>query len=103
MALAEMGFAGGLGLDVSLKGLPVSDDCQAVTSQLFSESNSRYVVEVEPDKAEAFEQLMAGLPVGCVGLVTQEAVLHVTDAANKTVIKADLATLKEAWQAPLRW
>ncbi len=103
VALAEMGFAGGLGLDVSLKGLPVSDDCQAVASQLFSESNSRYVVEVEPGQAEAFEQMMAGLPVGCVGLITHAAVLHVTDAANRTVIKADLATLKEAWQAPLRW
>lgn len=103
VALAEMGFAGGLGLDVSLTGLPVSDDCQAVTSQLFSESNSRYVVEIEPDKADQFTHLMAGLPVACVGLVTQDAVLHITDAGNRTVVKADMVTLKEAWQAPLRW
>ena len=103
VALAEMGFAGGLGLDVSLKGLPVSDDCKTTTSQLFSESNSRYVVEVEPDKAEAFKALMAELPVGCVGLMTQEAVLHITDVNNRTVVKSDLSVLKEAWQAPLRW
>ena len=103
VSLAEMGLAGGLGLDVSLKGLPVSEECEAVTSQLFSESASRYVVEVKPEDAEAFTQLMTGLPVGCVGLVTQEAVLHVTDANNQTVIRANLATLKEAWQAPLRW
>ena len=52
---------------------------------------------------EAFKALMAGLPVGCVGLITQEPALHITDVNNRTVIKADLATLKEAWQAPLRW
>jgi phosphoribosylformylglycinamidine synthase II len=103
VALAEMGFAGGLGLDISLKALPVSEDCQSAVSQLFSESNSRYVVEVEPDKAEAFKQIMSDVPSACVGLVTQDAILHITDANNSTVIKADLAVLKEAWQAPLRW
>lgn len=103
VALAEMGFAGGLGLDIGLKALPVSEDCQSVVSQLFSESNSRYVVEVEPGKAEAFKQIMSDVPSACVGLVTQDAILHITDANNNTVVKADLATLKEAWQAPLRW
>ena len=40
VALAEMAFAGGLGIEADLRGLPVSDDCSRVDTQLFSESNA---------------------------------------------------------------
>ena len=47
VALAEMAFAGGLGIEADLRGLPKSIDCSRIDMQLFSESNCRYIVEVE--------------------------------------------------------
>ena len=72
-------------------------------SRLFSESNTRYVVEVKADKMNEFASIMRGLPCACIGRVTQETRLLIRDGQNKTVIQAPLDSLKEAWQKPLRW
>ena len=39
---------------------------------LFSESNSRFIVEVAPEKQEAFEKCMADISIGCIGVVVDE-------------------------------
>ncbi|MEN6576489.1 MAG: phosphoribosylformylglycinamidine synthase subunit PurL, partial [Phycisphaerales bacterium] len=53
VALAEMAFAGGMGVEAHLRGLPRSKDCVRSDVQLFSESNSRYIVEVAPKNFDA--------------------------------------------------
>jgi phosphoribosylformylglycinamidine synthase len=103
VALAEMAFAGGLGIEADLRGLPKSKDCSRTDTQLFSESNSRYVVEVEPENYDAFAKLMLNLPFGQIGKVTEEKTLTIKAEANKTVIEVDLDSLKQAWQRPLDW
>ncbi|MBN1506154.1 MAG: phosphoribosylformylglycinamidine synthase subunit PurL, partial [Sedimentisphaerales bacterium] len=70
VALAEMAFAGGLGIEADLRGLPKSKDCSRTDAQLFSESNSRYVVEVTPEDYDAFARRMLNLPFGQIGQVT---------------------------------
>lgn len=103
VALAEMGFAGGLGIEADLRGLPKSDDCSRIDAQLFSESNSRYIVEVEPENYDAFAKLMLNLPFGQIGKVTNEKTLLIKAQDGKAVIKADLSSLKEAWQKTFDW
>jgi phosphoribosylformylglycinamidine synthase len=103
VALAEMAFAGGLGIEADLRGLPRSDDCVRVDGQLFGESNSRYIVEVEPDRFDAFVKLMLNLPFGQIGKVTEEEKLVIKAQDGRTVIESDLNTLKQAWQNPLDW
>ena len=61
VALAEMAFSGGLGVEADLRGLPTTDDCIQADRQIFSESNSRYLIEVEPDKYERFAKKMLNL------------------------------------------
>ncbi|MHC4499730.1 MAG: phosphoribosylformylglycinamidine synthase subunit PurL, partial [Planctomycetota bacterium] len=90
VALAEMAFAGGLGIEADLRGLPKSEDCVRVDAQLFSESNSRYVVEVEPDKFDAFVKLMLNLPFGQIGKVTEKEKLVVKAEDGRAVIESDL-------------
>jgi len=102
-ALAEMGFAGGLGIEVDLRGLPRSKDCTRPDAQLFSESNCRYVVEIEPEKFDAFAKLMLDVPFGQIGKVTAEQTLVVRAEDGQTVIEADIAALKQAWQKPFDW
>ncbi len=70
---------------------------------LFSESNSRFIVEVERKNQKKFEKALARIPYGLIGCVTeqQEFIVHGLD--GKPCIKAKLADLKESWQKPLRW
>jgi len=103
VALAEMAFAGGLGIEANLRGLPKSKDCSRMDAQLFSESNSRYIVEVEPEKYDAFAKLMLNLPFGQIGKVTEQKALIIKEEDGKTVIEANIDSLKQAWQQTFDW
>jgi len=101
VALAEMAFAGALGIDADLRGLPCGDDCTRASARLFSESNSRYVVEVEPSCYDAFARLMLNLPFGQVGRVVKAQRLTIAFPPGTAVIDIGLDRLKEAWRKPL--
>jgi phosphoribosylformylglycinamidine synthase len=103
VALAEMAFAGGLGIEADLRGLPKSKDCTSIDAQLFSESNSRYIVEVEPEKYDLFAKLMLGLPFGQIAKVTDTKFLVIKDPRGKKVINAEIKSLKHAWQKTFDW
>ncbi|UCF42582.1 MAG: phosphoribosylformylglycinamidine synthase subunit PurL, partial [Planctomycetota bacterium] len=103
VALAEMAFSGGLGIEADLRGLSRSDDCSRTDMQLFSESNSRYIVEVLPEEYDAFAKLMLNLPFGQIGRVVEEKTLTIKAESGKTVIETALEPLKEAWLKPLAW
>jgi phosphoribosylformylglycinamidine synthase len=103
VALAEMAFAGGFGIEADLRGLAKSNDCTQLDAQLFSESNSRYIVEVEPDNFDGFAKMMLNLPFGQIGKVKKEKTLTIKDANGKTVIDTGIDVLKQAWQKPFDW
>ncbi len=103
VALAEMAFAGGLGIEANLKGLVTGADCARTDIQLFSESVSRYVVEVEPEKFDAFARIMLNLPFGQIGRVTDSGRVTIKSQDGSTPIDADIAELKAAWQKTFDW
>ena len=103
VALAEMAFAGGLGVKADISKVVKSDDCDRADKVLFSESASRYVLEVEQDKLSELEKLFADVPFSCFGEVTQSEKLVVTDEQGSEVVDADIDSLKSAWQKPLAW
>jgi len=102
VTLAEMAFAGDLGIEADLRGLPTTEDCIRDDTKLFSESNSRYIVELPPENFDKFAKLMLNLPFGQIGKVTQEKRLVIKSADGPKVIDADIDVLKEVWQKPLR-
>ena len=101
VAAAEMAFAGGLGARVAVCGIP-HEGRLSPTTLLFSESNTRFLCEVRPDNAGAFEAALADVPHARIGQVTDNGKLTILDEAS-TLVESDLKTLKEAWQKPLRW
>ncbi len=102
VALAETAFAGGYGMRVDLSAVPI-EHIHRDDFILFSESQSRFVVTVAPDKREDFENTLAGNVFGLIGQVTPPtAGFEVVGLAGKTIIDADIRELKEAWQKPLR-
>jgi len=68
---------------------------------LFSESPCRLLITVRPDQRSAFEKVIRGFPLACVGEVTHDQVLKVTGLSGLLVIDADIRALKKAWQEPL--
>jgi phosphoribosylformylglycinamidine (FGAM) synthase-like enzyme len=46
---------------------------------------------------------MLNLPFGQIGKVTEEKTLIVKAEDGKTVIEADINSLKQAWQKPFDW
>lgn len=103
VALAEMAFSGGLGVMADLKGLPKTDDCANAAAQLFSESCSRYVVEVRPEKFNDFAKMMLGVPFGQIGKVIDVKNLIIKDNTGKNIIDVEIDNLKDAWIKPLKW
>jgi len=101
VALAETAFAGGLGMKLELERVP-NDGVLREDFLLFSESQSRFVVTVEPKHQRSFETTMAQLPCARIGTVTAEPRLIMKGFGVRPVIDAAIADLKEAWQAPLR-
>ena len=99
VALAEMAMAGGLGVEVlfALDPLPLHP-----AAMLFSESPTRFVLEVRPESVEATFVEFDGLAIDLLGAVVATPRLFVFDKKS-TWIDAPLSDLKAAWQAPLRW
>ncbi len=103
VAAAEMAFAGGFGMTMDLGVVPRDHDADRDDIVLFSESNSRFVVEVPRGREADFEAQMNGCPFGRVGVVTGGDRFLVRGLGGEEVVSSDLRTLKEAWQRPLRW
>ena len=102
-AAAEMAFAGGLGIQLSLKNVPRDADVTNDDVLLFSESNSRFIVEVAPEKQEAFEKCMMGIPIGCIGAVVESADFVVNGTDGNAIVETTIDRLKESWQGTFRW
>lgn len=102
VCLAEMLFAGGYGAAVSLKGVPREASIKRSDMLLFSESNSRFIVEITPENKKSFEKTMKGIPVKCIGKVENTKKMIVTGLNDKEIINANINTLKTNWKKPFR-
>jgi phosphoribosylformylglycinamidine (FGAM) synthase-like enzyme len=102
-AAAEMAFAGGLGMTLELAEVPLGEPIARDDSLLFSESNTRFLVEVAPEDKERFEKAMKGIEFAAIGKLTKGDNLEVYGIKGEKIVSLPLAELKEAWQKPLRW
>jgi len=103
VAIAEMTFAGGLGAAIHLKPVPLGEPINRDDFILFSESNSRFLVEVAPESKDEFEHIMRGISLAAIGQVTDSSVLEIYGRGGDRIMTKSLGELKEAWQRPLRW
>ncbi|HJT30685.1 MAG TPA: phosphoribosylformylglycinamidine synthase subunit PurL [Pirellulales bacterium] len=102
VAAAEMAFAGGCGARLEIDRMPCTPGDLSAPVRLFSESNTRFLCEIPREKAAAFETALKEIPHAVLGEVCSEQRLEIF-SSGATMVSAELAALKEAWQAPLRW
>ncbi|WP_153558226.1 phosphoribosylformylglycinamidine synthase subunit PurL [Roseimaritima sediminicola] len=102
VAAAEMAFAGAAGMELDIAA--VAEQVSGATEALFSESNTRFLIEVRADSAGAFEAQFADAGVTCLplGTVTAKETLTVR-AGEDLVLQAETQRLKAIWQSPLDW
>jgi phosphoribosylformylglycinamidine synthase len=103
VALAEMAFAGGLGAKVYLDKVPLGETIAREDYILFSESNSRFLVEVSPGDRKKFEQVIGGNPLATLGYVNNSERLEIRGLIDNRLIDEPIAALKEVWQKTFRW
>jgi phosphoribosylformylglycinamidine (FGAM) synthase-like enzyme len=103
VALSEMAFAGGLGATIDLKPVPQSEPIGRDDFILFSESNSRFLVEVTQENKNDFERIIKGTSFAAIGRVTDTNIVMVRGLKTNIVVSSPIDELKEAWQKPLRW
>ncbi|VAX35956.1 Phosphoribosylformylglycinamidine synthase, PurS subunit / Phosphoribosylformylglycinamidine synthase, synthetase subunit [hydrothermal vent metagenome] len=103
VALAEMAFSGGLGVTVRLDQVPYKGEQGRSDTVLFSESNTRFLLEVSPENQKKFEQVMKDVPLGCIGHVEATPEFVVYGMQKEICVNTYIAELKEFWQKPLRW
>jgi len=101
VAAAEMAFTGNYGLDLWLKKVPRHRSLTRDDFVLFSESNTRFLVEVNKKRQEDFENLMHDNPFALVGRVKKDQYFTVHDVKDKKLVELDLTTLRKAWKNTL--
>jgi phosphoribosylformylglycinamidine synthase len=103
VALAEMALAGRLGAALSLNALPLDgDEAPADDWLLFSESNGRYLIEIAPEKVQAFEALLDDAPAAQVGQVLSEPRVAVSSSQGGAELFAlSVVQIEDAWRGHL--
>ncbi|MDR0318445.1 MAG: phosphoribosylformylglycinamidine synthase, partial [Nitrososphaerota archaeon] len=99
VAAAEMALASNIGMTLDLKAVPAKEITRN-DSILFSESNSRFLIEVSPRDRYDFEALMKN-SCTLIGEVTDTKKLQIHGLNSKLTIDADLSELRAAWKKTL--
>jgi phosphoribosylformylglycinamidine synthase len=99
VAAAEMAFAGDLGLDLALEKMPSANwnsDCDPESTRLYSQSCSRFLVEVAEGSGTEFEKRMSASPSARIGTVTASAKLTIRGSGGAVLVAIDLEELRRA-------
>ena len=100
VAAAEIAFASGYGLEIDTRKIP-GKELTRTDFVLFSESNSRFLIEVAEADEEDFEALMKGKNCVLIGKVTKEQKLLIQGLNGKIAVDASLDKLRQSWKKTL--
>jgi phosphoribosylformylglycinamidine synthase len=100
VAAAEMAFAGGFGMELDLREVPRKgigrDDLL-----LFSESNSRFLVEVSGKAKKDLEGIAKGRVFSEIGRITRSPRLSIRGLEGKVIVDAPISDLLASWKRTL--
>ena len=101
VAIAKKCIAGKLGADINLQKLKVSSDLSRDDFVLFSESQSRIVVSINPNDKEKFEEIFKNIKTSQIGKITSGN-LVIKGLNQEEIIYIDLKTLEEEYKSRFR-
>jgi phosphoribosylformylglycinamidine synthase len=98
-AATEMSIGGRLGADVQLASLIVEGNLDA-TKRMFSESQSRFLLEIPPDRLDDLKANLHEVPFAVIGEVRSDEQLAFTNN-NEAIANLTIAEAEYAWKHPL--
>ena len=101
VAAVEMAFTGNHGIELWLKKVSKPKNMKRNDFILFSESNSRFLVEVAEKRKQDFEDLLKGNAFSLIGRVKKEPYFSVCGFNDEKIIDVNLAVLRDAWKHTL--
>ena len=100
VSAAEMAFAGGFGIELDLAKVP-NKEIHRNDFLLFSESNSRFLVEVNNKAKEKFDTIMKGTVCSEIGKITKKTDLSIKGLHGELIINITLKNLLKKWKKTL--
>ena len=101
VAAAEMAFSGGYGIDLRLEDVPRARRMSRNDFLLFSESNSRFLVEAPERHKDDFEALMKGNVCAAIGRVRKDNYFSVDGLNGEKIVDVSLPELRNCWKGGL--
>ncbi|MBD3252967.1 phosphoribosylformylglycinamidine synthase [Candidatus Pacearchaeota archaeon] len=96
VAIAKKCIGGRLGAEIDIMKLNKTDDLDRNDFALFSESQSRIVVTVSPDKREEFERIFSGVSFAKIGEITENDFIIRNN--NKIIVNTNVHELEENYK-----
>jgi len=95
IALVKMAIGGQLGIEVDLREVP-ADDIKHEDFLLFSESQSRFVVTIDPNKKDEFEKIMPDAKL--IGKVRDDQKVLMTGFGDESVLDIIVSELESSYK-----
>ena len=95
VAISEMAIGGRIGADIDITGIDF-DGPLRTDLILFSESNSRFLVEIDPENEDKFLKIFTGLPVYRIGQTGGKRLIIRFD--RKEILSYPLDLLVSTWK-----
>lgn len=99
-ALSKMAISGKLGIEIDLAKL--SGDAKKDTEKLFSESQGRIIVTINPSAEKDFLKIMKGSQVFKIGKVIKSQKLVIKNKHSKQIAALDIDTLDKAYRSTFK-
>ncbi len=97
VALCKSAIAGMLGFSADLLSVP-AEEVRRNDTVLYSESQGRFLVSVNPDKKGKFEELFKGIPMGFIGTVNESGRGVITGLDGGKIVDVSINRLAESYK-----
>lgn len=97
--ISEMLIGGGRGVEIDLSKILSEDD--SPETLLFSETQGRFVVEVNEKNKKEFERIMAGCKISEIGKVAGNSLSVLM--GSKEIFNIPVKLLEEKWRSGVKW
>ena len=91
-----MSLSGNIGVEIDLGEIEFSGKKRRFDSMLFSESNTRFLVEVRKEDASKLVQTFDDLPISRIGRTVNEAYMRI-HAGERKLVDLPLSVLRKKW------
>ncbi len=93
LALSEMAISSDIGVNVDLQNIVYTGEHKRFDFMLFSESNTRFLIEVTKQKEKAFEKILEGTTLAKIGTTTEEQNVKIS-YGDKTLIDLPISVIR---------